>query len=86
MDYTANRELIFYLGSIIVVGIFVYFVWARFKEQEQIDLKKHKWIITLYIAMLVLFIITWRIIFLYFESFTEQTLKQQQIYEKMING
>ena len=86
MDYTANRELIFYLGSVIVVGIFVYFVWVRFKEQEQIDLKEHKWIILLYIVMLVLFIIIWRIMFLYFETFTEKTLQKQQIYEEMLNG
>ena len=86
MDYTASRELIFYLGSLIILGFFVYFVWVRFKEQEQIDLNRHKWIILLYIIMLVVFIIIWRIIFLYFESFTEKTLRHQQIYEKMING
>ena len=87
MDYTVpNREVIFYLGSVIVIGIFIYFVWVRFKEQEQIDLKEHKWIITLYIAMLVLFIIIWRVMFLYFETFTEKTIKQQQTYEKILNG
>ena len=87
MDYTAaNRELIFYLGSVIIVGIFIYFVWVRFKEQEQIDLEKHKWIITLYIVMLVVFIIIWRIMFLYFETFTEKSLQQQKIYEKILNG
>ncbi len=87
MDYTAaNRELIFYLGSVIIVGIFIYFVWVRFKEQEQIDLEEHKWIITLYIIMLVVFIIIWRIMFLYFETFTEKSLQQQKIYEKILNG
>ena len=80
-----NREIIFYLGSLIIIGIFIYLVWGRFKG-ENISFKEHKWIISLYIIMLVFFIITWRVVFLYFESFTQKTLQKQQTYQEMLNG
>ena len=44
--------MIFYIGIMV----------KKFKDDDKIDLNKHKWIIVIYIVLLVISIITWGVL------------------------
>jgi hypothetical protein len=73
MQFILNN--IFYFGVFIIIGIFVWLFILRFKEDDDIDLKDHLWIIILYLVLMILAIFTWRIIYLLIISNYEKFLK-----------
>ncbi len=79
-------DLIFYFGSILIIFAFVGLVSVKFKDEDNIDLSKHKWIIFLYIILLVTGIITWRIIYLLLISSTDEMINYNQNIQSIING
>jgi len=84
-------EIIFYFGSIIIVVWYVYVLVQRFKEEDKIDLKKHFWIILVYVILLVVSIIAWRVIYLLLISSTDLMINYNSVnynpnIENLIDG
>ena len=89
-----NNAIIFYLGTLIIILIFISFVYSVIKNDETIaedrfNLNEHKKFIILSIILLIGAIIAWRILFLTifygsvsFENNTQQILQIQNT----ING
>ena len=79
-------DIIFYFGSIIIIGLYIYLVVQRFKEEGKIDLKEHFWIIAVYIVLVVISIIAWRVIYLLLISSTDLMINYNTNIENLING
>jgi len=79
-------DIIFYFGVLIIIGWYIYLVIQRFKEEDKIDLKKHLWIIVVYIVLLVISIIAWRVIYLLLISSTNLMINYNTNIENLING
>ncbi len=80
------NDIIFYFGSLILISIFIYLAYIKFKDFPEIDLKEHKWIILLYIFLLVFAIIVWRIIYLVIKVNLFEITKYNQIIQRVTNG
>jgi NADH:ubiquinone oxidoreductase subunit 6 (subunit J) len=80
------NDVIFYFGAIIIIIFFIGLAVKRFKEDDKIDLNKHKWIIITYIFLLVMAIITWRILNLMIESKMTQITNYNKTIEEFSNG
>jgi heme/copper-type cytochrome/quinol oxidase subunit 2 len=61
-------DTIFYFGSVVIIVFFVGLLVKKFKEDDEIDLEKHKWIIVTYIILMVMAILSWRILNLMIEE------------------
>ena len=82
-----NRsDIILYFGDIVIVSLFIYLNYVKFKDFEEIDLNKHKWIILLYIFLLIFAIIIWRIVFLLIQVNFFRMMEYNQIIQRAING
>lgn len=79
------NNIVFYFGSIIIIVFFTGLAIKRFKEDDEIDLKKHKWIVAIYIILLVIAIISWRILDLMVEAKMMQINKYNKTIEEF-NG
>ena len=79
-------DIIFYFGSIVIIFAFIGLVVKKFKDEDNIDLNEHKWIILLYIVLLVFAIITWRVIYLFLISSTQEMINYNQNIQRIING
>jgi uncharacterized membrane protein YhaH (DUF805 family) len=79
-------DIIFYFGSIVIIFAFIGLVAKKFKDEDNIDLNEHKWIILLYIVLLVFAIITWRVIYLFLISSTQEMINYNQNIQRVING
>lgn len=79
-------DIVFYFGAFIIIGLYIYLVIQRFKEEGEIDLKEHFWIIVVYIILIVVSIIAWRIIYLLLISSTHLMMKYNSSIENIING
>ena len=79
-------DIIFYFGSIIIIGVYIYLVIERFKEEDKIDLKEHFWIIVVYIFLVIISIIAWRIMYLVLISSTNLLINYNTTIENLING
>ena len=66
-------DIIFYFGSIVIIFAFI-------------GLVAKKWIILLYIVLLVFAIITWRVIYLFLISSTQEMINYNQNIQRVING
>ena len=66
-------DIIFYFGSIVIIFAFI-------------GLVAKKWIILLYIVLLVFAIITWRVIYLFLISSTQEMINYNQNIQRIING
>jgi NADH:ubiquinone oxidoreductase subunit 6 (subunit J) len=80
------NDIVFYFGDVIIIAAFVLLVTKRFKEDDEIDLQKHKWIILTYIILLVMAIITWRIIEQMIEIRINQIINYNKTIEEYSNG
>ena len=80
------NDIIFYFGSLILISLFIYLVYIKFKDFPEIDLTEHKWIILLYIFLLVFSIIVWRIIYLVIKANLFEITKYNQIIQRVTNG
>ena len=81
-----NSDIIFYFGDIVIVSLFIYLIYIKFKDFEEIDLDENKWIISLYIFLLILAIIVWRIIFLLIKINFFKVINYNEIIQRVING
>jgi len=79
-------DVIFYFGSVIIIAAFAGLLVVKFKDEDNIDLNRHKWIIILYIVLLVGAIITWRIMYLLLISHTQEMINYNQNIQRAING
>jgi NADH:ubiquinone oxidoreductase subunit 6 (subunit J) len=79
-------DIIFYFGAIIIIAAFIGVLIKKFKNENNIDLNKHKWIILIYILLLVLAIITWGIIYLFLISSTQEMINYNQNIQRALNG
>ena len=79
-------DIIFYFGTIIIIGLYIYLVIQRFKEEDEIDLKNHFWIIVVYIILVIISIITWRVIYLLLISSTDLMINYNANIENLLNG
>ncbi len=80
-----NENIIFYFGAILIIVFFTYVIMIRFKDND-INLKEHFWIIFLYILIMVLAIIAWRIIELLLISNISHINNYNSLIEKYGNG
>ncbi len=81
-----NNNIIFYFGIIIIISLFIYLTYIKFKDFPEINLNEHKWIILLYIFLLVFSIIIWRIIFLFIKSGFFHIIQYNQVLQKVNHG
>ena len=79
-------DIIFYFGTVIIILAFIGIVTVRFKDEDNIDLNRHKWIIMLYIVLLVAAIITWRIAYLLLISSTQEMIDYNLNIQRAIDG
>jgi len=78
-------NLIFYFGTLLIIAFFLYVIIDRFKDND-INLKEHFWIILIYISIMVLAIIAWRIIQLLLTSNISHINNYNILIQKTING
>ena len=78
-------DIIFYFGIIVIIGWYIYLLIQRFKEEDNIDLKEHFWIIIIYIVLLIVSIIVWRTIYLFLISSTDVIINYNTNIENLIN-
>ncbi len=79
-------DVIFYFGSIVIILFFIYLSYIKFKDYPEIDLKKHKWIIFIYIILLVMAIIVWRMIYLLIKVNFFNVIEYNTIIQRVNNG
>ncbi len=79
------NNIIFYFGAVLIIIFFVYVIIIRFKDND-INLKEHFWIIILYISIMVLAIISWRVIELLLTSNISHINNYNSLIEKFGNG
>jgi NADH:ubiquinone oxidoreductase subunit 6 (subunit J) len=79
-------NVIFYFGAVLIITFFIGIAIKRFKEDDNIDLNEHKWIIITYLVLLVLAIISWRVLVLMIESKIIQITKHNKTIEKFMYG
>jgi len=80
MGYITNRAfLIYYTGIFFIIFAFVYLLYFHFRNDENIDLKKHLGIITIYTLLLITAIYIWGII----TDFINTLLTEIEIYRKI---
>jgi len=65
---------------------YICIVMKRFQNDDNIDLDEHKWIIIVYILLLVFSIITWRVLSLMIESKIKQINNYNQKIEELEYG
>lgn len=68
-----NIEFLFYLGVLVIIFVVIWLIFIYFKKYDEISLKEHKWILIVYIAILIVSIYTWRYVFDFF--FSDKFLK-----------
>jgi len=79
-------EIVYYIGIFTLILGVIMLVTNKFKEYENINLKKHYKMITLYIILLVLSIIAWRIMFNFFFGFADIINQNKIDYKSILNG
>jgi uncharacterized membrane protein YeiB len=79
-------DLIFYFGSILIIFAFTGLVSIKFRNEDSINLSKHSWILFVYILLMILGIITWRIIYLLLISSTQSAIEYNNLIQSSING
>jgi len=80
------NNIIFYFGNVIIIGVFIWFLFIKFKNEDEINLKEHLWLIILYIFLLVVAIITWRIIYLILISNSQKIINYNNLIQRINNG
>ncbi|GAB6074157.1 hypothetical protein [Nautilia lithotrophica] len=79
-------DIIFYFGSVVIIAAFIGLLIIKFKDEDNIDLNRHKWIIILYIILLVGAIVTWRVAYLLIISNTQEMINYNENIQRVING
>jgi protein-S-isoprenylcysteine O-methyltransferase Ste14 len=81
-----NNDILFYGGVIIIIAFFIGVVIKKFKDDAEIDLNKHKWIIITYVVLLVMAIYVWKILVSMVDTNISQISSHNQKIEKFENG
>jgi hypothetical protein len=81
-----KSEILFYIGSGLIVSIFIFILVGKFKDEYVIDLKENKWLIVFYIIFLIGALIAWRKLYLTILANTSGISKYNEIIERLING
>jgi len=79
-------DIIFYFGVAVMIATYIGFVIYKFKEDDNIDLSKHKWIIIVYLGLLILGIFIWKIVYLLLTSSTQDMINYNNLIQSNING
>jgi hypothetical protein len=66
--------------------MFVWLFMLRFKDEDKIDLNEHKWIIILYLVLMILAIATWRVVYLLIVVNFEHIISINTLTQSYING
>jgi len=79
-------EILYYLGVLFLISSVVYIMVTKLKTFDKI-LKEHVLVIIVYIALLLLSIVLWRMVINHIEQ-TYRMIHHSDtiIYEKMLNG
>jgi len=80
------NDIIYQFGNILIIALFSYLAYIKFKDFNEIDLREHKWIIFIYILLLVLTIIVWRIIYLIIETNFSEAIQYNNTIKSVENG
>jgi protein-S-isoprenylcysteine O-methyltransferase Ste14 len=81
-----NSETLFYGGVAVIIVFFVGVVIKKFKDDNKIDLNRHKWIIITYIVLLVIAIYVWKILVSMINTNMKEITSHNQQVEKFENG
>ncbi|MEO1928380.1 MAG: hypothetical protein ABGX26_06795 [Nautiliaceae bacterium] len=81
-----ESKIILYFGDIVIVAWIVYLVIERFKDEDSINLSEHKWIIFLYILIMLSTLFTWKIIYELIITSISNDLTYDQIIQSIFNG
>lgn len=88
-----SDKIIFYIGTLIIILIFIFFVYSVIKNDETIaedrfNLNEHKIFIILSIILLIGAIIAWRILFLtiFYGSVSFKHNQNTIQIQKILNG
>ena len=80
------NNVLYTFGNILIISLFVYFIYAEFKDYEEINFYEHKWIILMYIVLLIIAIILWRIIYLIIKDNLSSIIEYNQLIKRVKNG
>ncbi len=56
-------DIIYYLGIFGILFVVGYLLFVNFKEYDEINLREHLWIIILYVVVLIISVVVWRLMF-----------------------
>ena len=79
-------DIVYYMGVLILTSGVIAIMYFRFREYDEIDIKEHIVIITIYIVLLVLAIILWRLLFDMLNGIEDKLNIDNSKYERMLNG
>ena len=79
-------DLIYYLGVFGLMSAVVAIMVNKFREYDEIDLDDHITMIIIYLILLVLSIILWRLVFNFFFGIADILNHQELNYESFLNG
>ena len=79
-------DIVYYMGVLILTSGVVAIMYFRFREYDEIDIKKHIVMITIYIILLVLAIILWKILFDMLNGIEDKINIDNSKYERILNG
>ncbi len=79
-------DIVYYMGVLILTSGVIAIMYFRFREYDEIDIKKHIVMITIYIVLLVLAIILWRLLFDMLNGIEDKINIDNSKYERILNG
>ena len=85
--YMMNKsEILFYIGSILIISVFVFVLIGKFKDDTDIDLKEHKFLILTYILLMIAGLVAWRKLYLIIITNTYGISKYNNVIQELLNG
>ncbi len=81
-----ESKILLYFGDIIIISWIIYLLVERFKDEDNINLSEHKWIIFLYILIMLSTLFTWKIIYELIITSISNNLTYDQIIQSIFNG
>ncbi len=81
-----ESKILLYFGDIVIISWIIYLLVERFKDEDNINLSEHKWIIFLYILIMLSTLFTWKIIYELIITSISNNLTYDQIIQSIFNG
>lgn len=79
-------DIVYYMGVLILTSGAIAIMYFKFREYDEIDIKDHIVMITIYIVLLVFAIILWRLLFDMLNGIEDKLNIDNSKYERMLNG